>query len=55
MIIAAAWLIRRARQRTDQPATSTTPHLVVLALVAQLLSHLRIQRGLPHILRQLPD
>ena len=34
MIIAAAWLIRRARRRTGQAATSTTPYLVVLALVA---------------------
>jgi peptidoglycan/LPS O-acetylase OafA/YrhL len=34
LIIAAAWLIRRARRRTGQAATSTTPYLVVLALVA---------------------
>jgi peptidoglycan/LPS O-acetylase OafA/YrhL len=34
MIIAAAWLTRRARRRTGQAATSTTPYLVVLALVA---------------------
>jgi peptidoglycan/LPS O-acetylase OafA/YrhL len=34
MIIAAAWLIRRARRRTCHAATSTTPYLVVLALVA---------------------
>jgi peptidoglycan/LPS O-acetylase OafA/YrhL len=37
LIIAAAWLIRRARRRTSEgsPATSSTsPYLVVLALVA---------------------
>ena len=34
LIIAAAWLIRRGRQRTGHGAASTTPYLVVLALVA---------------------
>lgn len=38
MIIAAAWLIRRTRQRTGAAATSTTtPYLAVLALVAAVL------------------
>ena len=36
LIIAAAWLIRRVRRRARHAATSTTPYLMVLALVAAI-------------------